>query len=339
MARSNSKSARHQHVSLYEATAGLVTTLEPQRLTPGGAEGPMELAECVNIAIDERGLAEMRHGDLTLAPGRFHSLFCDGGDCFVIRERDGDAAIMRWSNDHGLMGVRSGLSQNRPMGWRRINQDTFYGNGIECGYIRRGVSHPWPVGDYYGPDADAVFEPMPAPNLIGFRPGGQMIIAKDNAIFINHQPFQFGYYNPAGGYIGFEDNVTLLADVRDGFFASDGLRTWFFRKLDSGWYHYRQEIVDHHPALPGTLAHDRVALRDLGMEGVEGFGRIWATTEGIALGMDNGGVMNLTEDRVCYPGGKERGACLIKEDIVLHTAWPFDRDDAEPLRHERAATL
>ena len=332
------RTAHPQHVSLYESTAGLVTVVEPQRLTPGGAEGPMELAECVNIAIDERGLAEMRHGDMMLARGRFHSLFCDGGDCYVVMERDADAAIMRWSNDHGLTGVRSGLTKDRPMGWRRINEDTFYGNGRECGFIRRGVSHPWPVGDYYGPDADAVFEPLPAPNLIGFRPGGQMILAKGNAIYINHQPFQFGYYNPAGGYIGFEDNVTLLADARDGFFASDGLRTWFFRKLDTGWYHYRQELVSDRGALPGSLAHDRVRLQeDAGME-EPGFGRIWADAEGIVLGMDNGGIVNLTKGKVRYPAGKERGACLIEDNIVLHTAWPFGKDD-EALRYERAETL
>lgn len=336
MAKSNSKSARHQHVSLYEATAGLVTRLEPQRLTPGGADGPVELAEAVNIAIDERGLIELRHGDELLVEGEFHSLFCDGGHCFVVRERASDAAIMRWSEELGLVGVRSGLKKNCPMGWCRINQDTFYGNGEDCGYIREGLSHPWPVGEYLGPDADAVFEPMPAPHLIGFRPGGQMIIAKDNAIYLNHQPFQFGYFNRAGGYIGFEGNVTLLADVRDGFFASDGLRTWFFRKLDTGWYHYRQELADDHPALPGSLAHDRVTLRDAGMEDMDGFGRIWATTDGIVLGMDSGGIVNLTDDRVRYPAGAERGACLVYDNIVLHTATPWDD---EPLRYRRAETL
>lgn len=331
------RTAHPQHVSLYEATAGLLTTLEPQRLTPGGAEGPMELAEAVNIAIDERGLAELRHGDIMLAEGEFHSLFCDGGDCFVVRERTNDAAIMRWSNDHGLVGVRSGLTKNRPMGWKRINQDTFYGNGLECGFIRDGVSHPWPVGEYHGPEADMVFEPMPAPNLIGFRPGGQMIIAKGNAIYINHMPFQFGYFNRAGGYIGFEADVTLLADVRDGFFASDGLRTWFFRKLDD-WYHYRQELASDKGAIPGSLAHDRVRLQeDAGLE-EPGFGRIWASTEGLVLGMDNGSIVNLTQGRVRYPRGKTRGACLVKDNIALHTAMPFGEDD-EALRYERTENL
>lgn len=324
-------------MNLYEATAGLVTALEPQRLTPGGAEGPMELAEAVNIAIDDRGLAEMRHGDVTLAEGSYHSLWCDGADCFVVQERTHDAAIMRWTNDYGLVGVRSGLVKNRPMGWCRINQDTFYGNGVQNGFIRDGVSHPWPGGEYHGPEANMVFEAMPAPHHIGFRPGGQMIIARANAIYINHLPFQFGFYAPAGGYIGFESNVTMLAVVRDGFFASDMNRTWFFRKLE-GWYHYKQEIVSDASALPGSLAHDKIDLRDMGLEEAEGFGRIWADAEGIVLGMDNGGVINLTKGRVRYPEGKERGACLIKDNIVLHTASPF-ADEEEPLRHDRAETL
>lgn len=322
MPRSNSKSARHQHVSLYEATAGLVTVVDPQRLVSASAETPVEMAEAVNIAIDERGLAELRHGAFVLTEGEFHSLFCDGGPAFVVQERTRDAAIMGVAEDGTLTGIRSGLTKNRPMGWCRINQDTFYGNGMECGFIRDGVSRPWPRGEYRGPEADADFEPMPAPNLIGFRPGGQLIIARDDAIHINHQPFQFGFFNRAGGYIGFQHDVSLLAVVRDGFFASDGERTWFFRKLDTGWYHYRQELVSDSGAIPGTLAYGLVDLQeDVGLEQAEGHGRIWASNEGICLGMDNGDVINLTKQRVRYPGGKTRGACLIKDSIVLHTVY------------------
>lgn len=320
MARSNSKSARHQHVSLYEATAGLVTMIDPQRLTPGGAEGPMELAECVNIAIDERGLAELRHGGEVLQEGEFHSLFCDGGDCFVIQERTNDAAIMKVAPDGELTGVRSGLTKNRRMGWRQINQDAFYGNGFQNGFIRDGVSRPWPLGEYHGPDADAVFEPMPIANLIGFRPGGQMIVARGDAIYLNHQPFQFGFFNRAEGYIGFEGDVTMIADVRDGFFAADSRATWFFRKLDTGWTHYRQELASDRPALPGTLAHDRIDLADAGLE-EPGFGRIWADADGIVLGTDGGTCVNLTKSRVRYPRGKTRGACIVKDSIVLHTTY------------------
>lgn len=309
-----------EHVSLYEATAGLVTMLDPQRLTPGGAEGPMELAECVNIAIDDRGLAELRHGGMRLQDGNFHSLFCAGGDCFVVQERENDAAIMRFSNDYGLVGVRSGLSRGRPMGWCEINGETYYGNGAQNGFIRDGTSRPWPTGEYHGPDADVVFSPAPVAELIGFRPGGQMLVARENAIYINHLPFQFGLWNLAGGAIGFESDVRMLAMVRDGFFASDARRTWFFRKLE-GWYHYQQTLACDCPALAGSLAHDRIDLAELGIEEADGFGRIWASTEGLVLGMDNGGVIELSKERVRYPRGKTRGACVIKDHIVLHTTW------------------
>lgn len=309
-----------EHVSLYEATAGLVTMLDPQRLTPGGAEGPMELAECVNIAIDDRGLAELRHGGERLQDGHFHSLFCDGGDCFVIQERTDDAAIMRVAEDGSLTGVRSGLAQGRTMGWCQVNGDVFYGNGQQNGFIRDGVSRPWPVSEYHGPDANAVFDPPPVAELIGFRAGGQMLVARGNAIYINHLPFDFGLWNLAGGAIGFESDVTMLAVVRDGFFASDARRTWFFRKLE-GWYHYQQTLACDCPALPGSLAHDKIDMAELGLENAEGFGRVWASTEGIVLGMDNGGVIEMSKERVRYPRGKTRGACIIKDHIVLHTTW------------------
>ena len=231
-----------------------------------------------------------------------------------------DAAIMRFSNDYGLVGVRSGLSKHRQLGWCAINGDTFYGYGEECGFFRDGVSRPWPVGEYNGPEADAVFESPPIPELIGFRAGGQMLIARGNAIYLNHLPFQFGLWNLAGGAIGFESGVIMLAVVRDGFIASDERRTWFFRKLE-GWYHYQQTLACDCPALQGTLAHDRIDLAELGLENADGFGRIWASTEGRVLGMDNGGVLELSKERVRYPRCKTRGACLVKDHIVLHTTW------------------
>ena len=310
-----------EHVSLYEATAGLVTMLDPQRLTPGGAEGPMELAECVNIAIDDRGLAELRHGGERVQEGRFHSLFCsDNRLCFVVREREHDAAIMRVAADGSLTGIRSGLTKGEPMGWCEVNGDVFYGNGFEHGFIREDVSHPWPVSEYHGPDADIEFTAAPVARLIGFRPGGQMLVARGQAIYVNHLPFDFGLWNLAGGAIGFDSDVRMLAMVRDGFFASDARRTWFFRKLD-GWYHYQQTLACDCPALTGSLAHDRIDLQELGLEQAEGFGRVWASTEGIVLGMDDGNVIEMSKERVRYPRGKTRGACIIKDHIVLHTTW------------------
>lgn len=309
-------------IILYTRSNGLNTVLDPQRLLHGVKDEPglVEFAQAVNISIDDRGLVCLREGDTLSQAGEFHSLFCDGHDCFAIQERTSDAAITRVNSDISLAGVRSQLAKGRRMAWCQVNNDTFYSNGLQNGFIRGGVSFVWNAGVYHGPDADLVFETsVPLASHIGFRPGGQMLLAEGSAIWINHEPFKFGLYSKRMGYIGFESDVTMLATVRDGFFASDQSRTWFFRKMD-GWYAYKQELAEDAPVLEGSLSYDVVALREIGIE-IHGFGRFWASTRGICLGMDDGSLLNLTEKQIKYPAARTRGACLLRDKTVIHTVY------------------
>lgn len=310
-------------VTLYSGSVGLNTTLDPQRLSQGTKDRPghIELAQAVNVSIDDRGLVTLRNGDTLATDGEFHSVFCDGGDCFVVQERESDAAIMQVGSDLTTSGIRSGLSVDRGMAWCQVNADTFYSNGVQNGFIRSGISSAWPVGTYRGPDADISFETsVPVADHIAFIPGGKMLLAEGAAIWINHLPFQFGLYSKRLGYIGLGSNVRMIAPVQSGFFASDESKTWFFRKVEGGWYTYKQELAEDVPALEWSLAHDKVSLRDVGIDS-DNFGRIWASEKGICLGTDDGQFINLTKEQINYPSGHSRGACLVKGGSVIHTVY------------------
>ena len=311
-------------ITLYSSTAGLNTRLDPERLLFGIKDNPglVELAQAVNVSIDDRGLVTLRNGDSLLLAGNFHSGFCDGGDCFAVEERTSDAAIVRIVSvsPFTTAGVRSGLTKNKRMAWGQSNTDTFYSNGVQNGYIRGGVSSAWPVGSYTGPDADLQFDSAaPLADHIAFIQGGKLILAVGSALFINHEPFQYGLFSKRKGYIGFESDVTMLCPVDAGFFASDGKATWFFRKME-GWYAYKQERVEDAPVIAGSLAYDRVQLRGIGMEG-NGFGRIWCSAEGVCLGTDEGTLINLTKEAVVYPTAHNYGASLIRGTTVINTLY------------------
>lgn len=307
-----------------QRTAGLNTVLDPERLQQGSRTNgfEVELAQAVNVAIDERGLPSLRQGDLSFSSGSYHSVFCKGGDCFVVQEREADAAIMQVVSvdPPTLAGVRSGLTKARRMAWDRTGLDTFYSNGVENGFIRAGVSSAWPVNTYQGAEVDMQFATaVPKADHIAFRPGGQVLIAVGPAVFANHTPFLFGLFNTRSANVAtMAADITMLAAVRDGFFVSGGGKTSFFRQTDS-WYAYKQEVVEDAPALEGSLAHDSVILRAVGID-LEGSGRIWASTDGICLGTDNGVFLNLTKEKVKYPAGYAYGACLVKDYTVIHTA-------------------
>jgi hypothetical protein len=310
-------------VTLYNGSAGLNTVLDPQRLSQGSRDNPgiIEMAQAVNVSIDERGLVTLRQGATLVTAGSFHSLFSvDGGECFAVQEGASDASIVRVNSDLSTSVIRSGLSQGRRMAWAQSGTDTFYSNGVQTGFIRDGVSVAWPVQEYHGPDADMQFATaIPAASHIAFMAGGQVLLAVGNSIFANHAPFQYGLFHPGRGNVAnFEGRVTVLAPVQGGFFASDGRRTWFFRKAGD-WYQYRQELVDSAPVLEWSLAHDRVKLGEIGFD-LPGFGRVWASTQGICIGTDDGQVFNLTKAKVKYPSGYSSGACLIRDYTVIHTA-------------------
>lgn len=308
-------------ITLYNGAAGLNTILDPQRLSQGTKDRPgvIELAQAVNCSIDERGLVTLRNGSAKKVSGEFHSLFCDGGDCFAIKENTSDATLVKVNADYSLSTVRTGLSKWLRMCFAQTNTDTFYSNGVQHGFIRGGVSYPWLVQPYRGPDADVDFSTsVPVANHIAFLQGGKCLLAVGPHLFVNHEPFKYGLFAPALGFIGFESDVSMICPAQSGFFVSDQRQTWFFRKVDGGWYRYRQEAVDTSPAIEWSLAAERVLLRDIGFD-LPGFGRVWLSTSGVCVGTDDGLVFNVTKEKVRLPGGYSRGACLIKEHTVVST--------------------
>jgi len=305
-------------VTLYSGAAGLNTILDPQRLSQGTKKEPgmIELAVAVNVSIDDRGLVTLRKGDTLAESGEFHSLFCNGGDCFVVQERIGDAAIMQVAGDLSLSGVRSGLTKNRRMSFTQVNGDTYYSNGSQNGFIRSGISAAWPVNTYEGPETNLNFSPAPVGNHVAFKKGGLMLIAEGPTLWINHEPFAFGLFNLRSGFVSFASDIKMICPVAGGVFVSDSGRTLFLR--GTSWFDFIQVQVADYPALEWSLAHDTVLLRKLGFD-MPGHGRIWASTKGVCIGMDDGTFINMTEDQIKYPSGYTSGACLVTDSHIIHT--------------------
>jgi hypothetical protein len=305
---------------LFSGAKGLNTVLDPQRLSQGTRQEPgmVELAVAVNVSIDEQGLVSLRLGDTSKQSGEFHSLFCAGGDCFVIQERQNDAAIMQVATDYSLAGVRSGLTKNLPMSFAQVNEDTYYSNGAQNGVITGGVSAAWPINTYNGPETNLNFEGAPAGNIIAHKPGGQMLIAEGPTVWINHEPYAFGLFNKRSGFISFATDVTMMCPVKEGWFISDSKATWFLR--GTSWFDFIQIKVADYPALKWSLAHDPVSLADMKVAPT-GLGRMWASTEGLCLGLDDGTLINLTKDPIKYPSGYTTGACLVTDSHLIHTVY------------------
>ena len=313
--------AQVKPITLYTAAAGLNTRLDPQRLTQGTKDAPglIELSQAVNVSIDDRGLIALREGSSLILAGDFHSLFSSGGEaCFVVKNLETDSAIY---NVHpvtrALTGVRSGLMRGARVCFTKANDSVFYANGAQNGFIRDGVSFPWPVSAYNGEDAGIELQAAPIGRHIAFKNGGFMFIAVGNALWANHIPFNFGLYSMATGFIQLEGDIVMVCPVDQGVFVSDSKATWFFR--GNSCFDFVQTKVADYPAIEWSLAHDEISLRDIGMD-MPGNARCWGSQEGVCLGTDDGTFINLTKRQIKYPPGRSSGACLVTDTHIIHTS-------------------
>lgn len=310
-------------IDIYNGSVGLNTNIDPARLSQGGDKNPgmIELAVAVNVTIDDSGMVSLRRGDSLLLAGSFHSHYCAGYSCYVIEERTNDAALMQVVslNPFTTVGIRSGLSKNRPMSFTPVGEDTLYSNGVQNGFIRNGVSGPWPIDVYQGPEDKRNFLPAPVGDLIAFRPGGHIYIAEGPILWINHMPFVFGLFNKRSGFVAFASDIQMICPVASGVFVSDAETIYFLR--GTGPVDFVQTKVAGYPAHRGSRTHEPIELKTAISEQASGFGWVWSTPEGVCLGLDDGTMLNLTDEKIEYPEDVAMAACLITETHIINTTY------------------
>lgn len=302
-------------LNILSSVVGCNTLVPPIRIKSGmdrNAPGVIELASASNVYIDDSGMVQSRPGFIKTQDGYFHSLFSNKGAAFVVKDRTEDSAIYSITVDNNnsilLEGVRSGLTRGEKMAWEEINGDTFYTNGYENGFIRNRVSFDWPTGVYVGADTDKQFSPAPIGSHLSFKSGGTIFISRDNVVFANAKPFEFGLFNLKSGFLLFETKVLMLASVLGGLFISDEKYTWFFK--GTGIEDFTQLKVLDYPAVEWSLSHEAVSARDLGVD-MDGYARIWAGEYGVCAGLPNGSILELTSDKIRLAGDYRCGASIV----------------------------
>jgi hypothetical protein len=301
---------------------GLNNKLNSERLQQGTRENGylVEVAQASNVSIDDRYQLSSRTGYTAVDTGVFHSAFCDGGDCFVVEDLVADSSILKVNTNLTFTPVVTDITKGARVEFKQVNTDTFWSNGTEKGYIRAGVNYTWPLGTYRGPDTDAEFaNAVPTPNHMAFRRGGQCALSVSQVVYLNHLPFQYGLFSLSKGVILFGSKVTMLAGTTEGFFISDQQHTWFFRNTGS-WYGFKQELADKAPVMEWSNAHNRVLLRDIGIDAA-GEGHVWRSTEGVCVGTEDGRVINFTDEMVEGAVAQTYAATLLKDEVAVTTVF------------------
>jgi len=300
--------------NLFSGTSGLNTVSDPVRISYDPETGVSDLAEAVNITIDQSGRPNRRRGFLKKQDGLFHSAFCDGGDCFCIQDREDNAAIMQIAQDFSLTGIRSGLPLERRVAFCQVGSQTFYLNGLQNGVIEDGVSRPWPVDEYVGVETDRVFSPAPVGEHFAWM-NGRMFISEGKVVWWS-ELFKYGLFEKKKSFWQFHTKIRMIKPVASGLFISDEKNTWFYGFGNPNEPEILAKVADY-PALEWSDSIEYVEGADIGLN--SGLCALWSSTEGACLGTASGQFLNLTKEKIIYPKETRQGAGLLVGYNFIHT--------------------
>lgn len=287
-------------VTIFRGTSGLNTVADPARI-PIGKGHISDVAQIVNMRIDQYYRPSRRLGTTLLKTGDYHSIFCDGGSCFVV---SGDS-IYIVANNGDTQGIRSGLTPGQKMAWTQYGDLTYYSNGIEQGVIEGGVSKPWVVGEFHGQETNRSFVVPNNINHLEIQSG--RIYGSIGKVLWWSEQFRFNLFDLANSFVQFHTKIRMIKAVAEGLFVSTEKNTYFLAGTNPQAFTQRQ--VASFPAIEWTEAVEYVDGGDVGFD--PGLCAVWASPEGAILGFPNGAIFNLNKNKIIYPEASKGFGCLL----------------------------
>lgn len=308
-------------IKIISKCAGINNKIDSKWLRQNDPQtGLTDLAEGVNVDVDDAWKLSVRLGQESISTNASHSLFCDGGDCFVALDRTNDAAIYRINNDFSLTGVRSGLIKGAYFSYVQVGARTFYTNGTQNGVIENGVSTAWPSNTYKGPDTLKEYSPAPVGDHLAYHQGRIWISIDEGGKFPIYcsEPYKPGLFRFAKYHFQFGSHVRMIRPVLGGVWISDAETTGFIASSDT-WDGQKYARKSQYPAHEWS---DNCRLVDLSKSQwkVPGLSAVWSSDEGLCIGTSDGQLIIATEDRLVYPTGAS-GATVVDGTNVINSIY------------------
>jgi len=307
------------NVPLIKRCTGVNNRVDSKRLRQYDREtGVSDLAEGVNIDIDETGAISSRLGLVEISAISSHSCFQDKGDAFIVQDRtaENDAVLYRLNADFTLTGVQSGLVKAAKLSYFQLGATTFYSNGYGNGTVTGAVAAIWPATTYYGPTTLKDLSAAPVGTHIAFHKA-RAWVSVEGAIYCS-EPNKPGLFRLAGRGFRFGTDVLMMRPVAGGVWVSDSETTGFIstsEKWDASKYVRKANVPAHEWS-------DNCRLVDLSESilKIEGLSAVWSSNDGMCVGSPNGELKVITEDNLLYPTGSS-GATVVSDRIAINTVY------------------
>jgi hypothetical protein len=285
-------------VPLFRTTTGLNMVTDPAELTHDMKKGQVELSLAINADVTDTGTRiSRRKGRAHLTAGNFSSGFAGPNDVLCVREDADCARLFRVDPYRGdLVGIRSGLTLNKPMAFCAVNQRIYYSNGVQTGIYQDGVSQDWVRSDetYDDWETDLDFADAPPATSIAVL-GGYMLLAEHEIVWISRE-FDYSAYNLANRYYDWVDEVMMIQPVEDGVWIGTTREMLFLSGTDPS----RWAVAARRPGgvLRNAVTAKSLTAQDLGIKELQGAGFAWTSSKGIIWGGPSGQFVNLTDKKI-----------------------------------------
>jgi hypothetical protein len=268
--------------SVFKGAVGLVNTVEPHRLRYL-ENGFCQLAEAVNVIIDDNGSVKRRFGRSSVFNAATHSLWSKGKYCFFVSGGD----LYRRMLDKTNVLVMGGVG-DYPAFFEYFQNKCYMSNGVVRLIIDDSSVTNWTANVPSQMKGDSRVLGMPFQFTRMCAHAGRMFVLGDR--LYQSEPGNARCFDLAAGSIPFED-AGEFASVGEGMYISHAGGVSFLQGSSKDDFESRMAYTK--PIIPGTLTAIDASAIDTG---IEYYGKlmIWVSSDGVCIGDSRGVVHNKT---------------------------------------------
>ena len=275
---------------VFRAALGLNNVVEPHRLSYR-EDGSSELAEAVNVIIDDSGSVKRRFGISQVFAGPVHSLWAKGEYCFFVSE--GKLYRRTLGGSNVLVNASCG---DDPMFFEEFGGKVFASNGTFRAVLYGSIieSYSASIPQQYASDTRVLGVPSTFTRMCAHA--GRMY-AVDGRFLWESEPFNPRCFNMATGFMDIGSDIVDLVAIRGGIYVSTNSEVKFL--AGSSMADFVLFDAYDSPMVPGTCS--RIRGDDVGQgDMIQGIGAVWVSQAGVCVGTEDGKVMNVTSRKLVF---------------------------------------
>lgn len=293
--------------------SGIKNTVTEERLSMGGRDASgkalgAELAEALNVDIDDAGQIKRRRGRQKVADGNFHSLRDIEGPVYVVK----DGNLCRLFPNYTTAVLRFGVGQDR-ISFVKVGDSIYFSSRNTSGVIDSltdAVSE-WGhestdggEGRWLSPVINPTdYLPAVRGKLLGAPPNadylayfnGRIYLASGKTLWAT-ELFLYNYVDKTRTFLSFEADITGVGVVTDGMYVGTTEAVYFL----SGSFGQMQRIkIADAGMVPGSMVEVPADVVRGGSSSRNAV--MFMTRFGVFTGLDGGIASNVTQSRVEFP--------------------------------------